>query len=169
MSFIPAVDEVQSIDLQDVVRSPQEVSKLFPIEARYTLRRGNSGFVGAATFSVGSSAPRKATANVLLPFDAVRQFLQPLAGLSIQDGYEPATPPPGGAFPDIRIELKTQTTTIALLTRSPGRDLLPWGVEFNGRTYTIESNVPPKAFAALQPHLRRDVLDGLTQTVTSRP
>lgn len=167
MSFVPAVEQLQSIDIQDVVRSPQSVSKLFPIEARYALRRGTSGFVGRATFSVGSSTPRKATANILLPFDAVRQFLQPLAGLSIRDGYVPAEAPPGGAFPDIRIELKDQARTMTLVTRSPGRELLPWGVEFQGRSYTIESNVPPKAFAALQPYLKRDVLDRLTQSVTS--
>jgi hypothetical protein len=169
LSFGPTVDEVQSINIQDAVRSPQEVSKLFPIEARYSLTRGSSGFVGPATFSVGSSAPQKATANILVPYAAVRQFLEQLAGIPLKEGYRPTEPAPGGAFPDIRIEVKAAEKSMALITKSPGRELLPWGVEFTGRTYTIESNVPPKAFSTLQPYLKREVLDSLTQTVTARP
>jgi hypothetical protein len=167
LSFLPPVENLQAITIQDTVRSAQEVSRLFPIDARYELRRGSSGFVGPATFSVGSSAPRKAIANILLPFDAVRGFLQALAGLSIREGYDPITPPPGGAFPDVRIELKDQMRTVTIFTRSPGPNYMPWGVESDGRTYTIETNAPPKAFAALQPYLKHEVLESLTQAATS--
>jgi hypothetical protein len=164
---VPNIDELQAVDIRDAIRGPQAESKLFPIEARYSLQRGSSGFVGQGIFAVGSVAPRRATANVLVPFDAMRDFLQAVSSLSIRPGYEPQTPQIGGAFPDVRIELKDRSRTIALFTRSPGAGFLPWGVELEGRDYTIESNAPPKAFEALHPYLKRDVLDRLTQAATS--
>lgn len=169
LTFLPPADDLQAIEIQDVVRSPQSVSRLFPIEARYTLQRGASGFVGPALFSVGSSSSRKATANVRLPFPVVAEFLQMLKGLPLREGYQPVTPTPGGSFPDIRVELRGRSAATALITRSPGRDLLPWGIEFERQTYTIESNVPAKAFTTLQPYLHREVLESLTRAVTSAP
>lgn len=168
LSFAPAADDVQAIDIQDIVRGPQ-ASRLFPMEARYALRREAGGFGGPVTFSVGSSSPRRATENILVPVDAVEQFLQILTGALLREGYDPLTPPAGGASPDIRIGLKHQKGTLTLLTRSPGPDSLPWAVEFDERTYTIESIVPPKAFAELRPYLKRDVLETMARDAITSP
>lgn len=133
------------------------------MEARYTLRRAATGFSGPAAFSVGSTSPRTAAETILVPLDAVQQFLQTLAGALLREGYEPRPPPEGGASPDVRIEVRDQRGTLTLFTRSPGADFLPWAVEFEGRTYTIESTAPPKAFEALRPYLKREILDTLAR------
>lgn len=133
------------------------------MEARYTLQRAATGFSGPAAFSVGSTAPRTATETILVPLAAVEQFLQTLSGALLREGYEPRAPPSGGASPDVRIEMTHQTGALTLFTRSPGADFLPWATEFEGRTYTIESTAPAKAFEALRPYLKREVLDALAR------
>jgi hypothetical protein len=162
LSFLPSAGELQAIDIQDIVRGP-EGSRLFPMEARYALRREAAGFTGPATFAVGSNASRTAAENVRVPVEAVQQFLQTLTGALLREGYEPLSAPSGGASPDVRIGLTDQRGTLTLFTRSPGADFLPWGVEFEERTYTIESTVPANAFETLRPYLKREILDALAR------
>jgi hypothetical protein len=164
LSFLPAGRDVQTIDIQDIVRGPEAAATLFPMEAQYALTRDGDAFVGRASFSVGSKQPRRAAVDVRVPLEAVDHFIQTLSSALVREGYAPQQPPPGGAFPDVRIALKAKDgSPVVLFTRSPGAQYLPWGVEFDGRTYTIESTAPPQAFAELRPYLHRDELDRLAQ------
>ena len=145
LSFLPAADDIQQIDIEDIVRGPEAAATLFPIEARYTLISQGDAFVGRATFSVGSKQPRRAEADVRVPLDAFDQFLRRLSSALLREGYAPQQPPPGGAFPDVRVAIKPRAApAVVLFTRSPGAQYLPWGVEFDERTYTIESTAPPR-------------------------
>jgi hypothetical protein len=161
---LPAPGDIQAIEIQDIVRGPEAAVTLFPMEARYTLASQGEAFVGRAAFSVGSKQPRRADADVNVPLDAVDRFVRALSGARIREGYAPQQPPPGGAFPDVRIALQSRDgSTVVLFTRSPGAQYLPWGVEFNGHTYTIESTAPAQAFAEFRPYLKREELDRLAQ------
>jgi hypothetical protein len=164
LSFLPATNDIEAIEIQDVVRGPEAAATLFPMEARYALAAAADAFVGRAAFSVGSKQARRADAEVRVPRDAVDRFIGALTSALIREGYAPQQPPPGGAFPDVRIALKARNgSTVALLTKSPGAQYLPWGVEFEERTYTIESTAPPAAFAELRPYLKREELDRLAR------
>ena len=167
LTFLPAPADLQAITIQDVVRGPEAASRLFPMEARYTLRRDGSAFRGTATFSVGSKSDRPASQDVVVPIEAVERYLDGLAGALLREGYDPQKAPPGGAFPDVRIELRSASGTIPIFTQSPGAQFLPWAVEHEGRTYTIESTAPATAFAELQPYLKRDTLDRLATEAIS--
>jgi hypothetical protein len=164
LSFLPDADDIQQIDIQDVVRGPEAAATLFPIEARYVLRSQTDAFVGRATFSVGSKQRQRAEADVRVPFDALDQFLRRLSSALLRQDYAPPQPPPGGAFPDVRVSITPRAAApVILFTRSPGPQYLPWGVEVDGRTYTIESTAPGQAFAELRTYLKREELDRLTQ------
>jgi hypothetical protein len=164
LSFLPAAGDIQQIDIADVVRGPEAAATLFPIEARYALTSRTDAFVGRARFSVGSKQPRHAETDVRVPLDAFDQFLGRLSNALLREGYAPQQPPPGGAFPDVRVAITPRAApTVILFTRSPGAQYLPWGVEAEGRTYTIESTAPAQAFAELRPYLKREELDRLTQ------
>jgi hypothetical protein len=162
LTFLPPADDVRAIVLDDIVRGP-ESSRLFPMEARYTLKREGDRFTGSAIFSIGSKSPRTATREIVVPLEALERFLTQLTGALLDDGYEPKTAPPGGASPEVRIELQTNAMPVTIFTRSPGADYLPWGVESGGRQYTIVSTAPATAFAELRPYLHRNVLESLAQ------
>ncbi len=164
LSFLPAAGDIETIEIQDVVRGPEAAATLFPMEARYALTAAADAFVGRATFSVGSKQARRADAEVRVPRDAVDRFVGALTSALIREGYAPQQPPPGGAFPDVRIALKARNgSTVVLFTKSPGAQYLPWGIEFDERTYTIESTAPPVAFGELRPYLKREELDRLAR------
>jgi hypothetical protein len=169
LSFLPRAADIQQLEIQDIVRGPDAAVTLFPIEARYALTEDRDHFAGRAVFSVGSKQPRRAEAEVRVPREAVERFLQTVSAARIREGYAPQPPRPGGAFPDVQITLKSRgAADIVLFTRSAGAQYLPWGVEFEGRTYTIESTAPPQGYGELRPFLKREELDRLAQSAVGR-
>ena len=160
---IPDLSQSDSIQISDEWTG---LSRVAPIEANYSLARSGEGFSGEAKFSVaGYSKQTELTASeaIVIPSAAAETFLKALSSLTLKEGkYEPKIEHTDD-YPSTSIELKLKGDTIRIFTKSQGAGHAPWGVEFKGKTYTVESDVPAKALQGLEPYLKRDVLQRLIE------
>jgi hypothetical protein len=164
---LPDLNQVQTIRIRDEWNG---LSPIAPLGATYDLERAGDQFNGTANFAVGgrSNNPLQATEAVELPQEAVQTFLQTLASAPLTEGaYQPHITHTDD-YPSIYIELELETGTVAYFTQSQGEAHVPWGAEFNGKSYVINSDAPAKALAALDPYLKREVLDQLKEEALSQ-
>ncbi|HXV98007.1 MAG TPA: hypothetical protein VEC93_06255, partial [Anaerolineae bacterium] len=166
-SALPDLNQVQTIRIRDEWNG---LSPIAPLGATYDLERAGDHFAGTANFTVGGRGGNslQATEAVELPPEAVQTFLQTLASAPLTEGaYQPNITHTDD-YPAIYIELELGTGTMTFFTQSQGEAHVPWGAEFNGKTYVINSDAPAKALAALEPYLKRDVLDQLKEQALSQ-
>jgi hypothetical protein len=48
---------------------------------------------------------------------------------------------------------------VRFYSKSQGANHVPWGLDYNGKTYIVESARPQEALSALRPYLREALLD----------
>lgn len=131
-----------------------------PWLASYTLERTIDGFAGAALFSAGDGL-RKVVRQFALPLHIALPFLEALGETRVTVGeYQPRFTHTND-FPDLEIHLETPSGGVTFSSSSQGRYHTPWAVSHAGECYVVLSARPAKALNALQPALRRDVLEGL--------
>lgn len=162
-SIIPDLAQTDSIQISDEWTG---LSRVAPIEANYSLARSGEGFSGEAKFSVaGYSEQTELTASeaVAIPATATETFLKTLSSLTLKEGKYVPKIEHTDDYPSISIELKLKTDAFRVFTKSQGEGHAPWGVEFKGKTYIVESDAPAKALTALEPYLKRDVLQKLIE------
>jgi hypothetical protein len=166
-SALPDLNQVQTIRIRDEWNG---MSPIAPLGATYELERAGDHFAGTANFTVGGRGgkPLQASEAVELPQEAVQTFLQTLASAPLMEGaYEPNITHTDD-YPSIYVELELETGPVAYFSQSQGEGHVPWGAEFNGKTYVINSDAPAKALAALEPYLKREVLDQLKEQALSQ-
>jgi len=142
-------------------------SSLAPIEAHYFLERNEDKFSGEVHFSVAgySEHPKTTTENIEIPLEVVQAFLEMLAKSPLDYGEYVPEFTHTDDYPDIRIELESDSESITFFTTSQGADHVPWAAILDGKTYVVDSDIPAKALAILEPFLKRDVLESLLKSV----
>ncbi|MCH7803307.1 MAG: hypothetical protein IH937_04420 [Acidobacteria bacterium] len=150
-----------------------------PISAFWDLHRSQDGFSGTATFrahthySLYFSRPDLEgkvltdTVDILVPAGNVTSFLSRLSRVRLFKGEYVPSIPRIASYPSISIEIEVGPETITFFTRSQGKEHIPWGVTIQGETYVVvSSDVPAGALEQhLEPHLKREVLKELLNTV----
>ena len=150
-----------------------------PISAFWDLHRSQDGFSGTATFrahthySLYFSRPDLEgkvltdTVDILVPAGNVTNFLSRLSRVRLFKGEYVPSIPRIASYPSISIEIEVGPETITFFTRSQGKEHIPWGVTIQGETYVVvSSDVPAGALEQhLEPHLKREVLKELLNTV----
>jgi len=150
-----------------------------PISAVWDLHRSQDGFSGTATFraqphySLYFSRPDlegkvfTETVDILVPAGNVTSFLSRLSRARLFKGKYVPSIPRTASYPSISIEIEVGPETITFFTRSQGKEHIPWGVTIQGETYVVvSSDVPAGALEQhLEPHLKREVLKELLNTV----
>ncbi|HEX2950942.1 MAG TPA: hypothetical protein VHV83_15470 [Armatimonadota bacterium] len=132
--------------------------------AHYTLKRGDSGYVGTGNFAdEGYGGKHTATADIVIPLNVAQNFLQMLMDAPMQiSEYTPAI---DSAMQDYVIQIVTPTQTVTFKSWSLSEDLFPWQVTLqtgvNTEQYVSYSTIPADALKTLIPFLKRDVLEGL--------
>lgn len=135
------------------------LSSLAPLKAEYTLQRDTNQFNGGASFSVGGASgnPCKSVVeDITIPVEVVQKFLQMLTRSPLEEGNYEAKITHTDDYPSINIVLHTDTAIVGFFTRSQGVGHVPWGVNFEKKTYVINSDIPAKALEILKPYLKKD-------------
>lgn len=130
-------------------------------------RQDDEGFfAGGGAFVVRSGAQvvRRQNALFAIPPEAVRRFLAALSAV-------PVAAPAAGTEPlaedsaAVMLQVDVDGTEVKFLLASRGERMLPWQVTIRGagpeRRLVSDSDAVWRAFRALQPHLKRDVLEAL--------
>jgi hypothetical protein len=140
----------------------------------YNIGRRNDVFDGEAQFQVwlngGNNSPKlQTTANVNIPNDVLRSFLQILATTQISPGpYEPAIDHTDD-YPYIFISLNFGgKDMIDFGTSSQGNQHVPWRLTYNGIPYVVNLGIPNQAYAVLGPYLALDARQSLIQELISK-
>jgi hypothetical protein len=135
-------------------------------ERDYSLQRNDKVFRGKAQFSVKGSSSlqrRQAIEDIEIPLDAAQSFLKTLASLPLKEGEYKPTITITDDYPSIRIKLSIKGETVVIFTESQGKDHIPWGVTFKGKTFVAASDIPARALNELEPYLKGDVLQKLIE------
>jgi len=126
--------------------------------AHYELHPSENQFTGEATFSVGGL---NKTENIQIPFNAAQTFFRILGEASLENKeYFPQIWHTDD-YPSLKIELDLEDEAVTFFTESQGESHVPWAVKIGEKTYVIDSDVPARALAALNPYLKRDVMKKL--------
>lgn len=134
--------------------------------AHYNLRRSANRFKGNATFTVGRLSRVE---TISIPLDVVQTFLRTLGDSPLENRkYSPRIRHTDD-YPSLRIELELENKTVSFITESQGKNHVPWAVTIQGKTYVIESDVPARALATLDPYLKHEVLRELKEKARSSP
>lgn len=150
-SPLPPLEEATSMDIQDDWGG---LSYTAPI-----------GVGPVCSYGGIAAKPRKATVDIEIPLAVAQAFFKDLAKSPLKEGeYRPKIFY-SDDYPSIRIELKINEDTVAFFTQSQGEGHVPWGVRFRGKTYVVDSDVPSKAYQALYPYLKRDILRNMVKEV----
>ncbi len=167
-SWPPKLTEATTILLQD---DWSGLSPTAPLEAHYTLNQDSQGFSGTGEFSAGgfSGNPVTATEAITLPQDVAEKFLQTLAdpSLPMKEGeYEPLIDHTDD-YPSLGILLELPGgEQVIFRSASQGERHIPWSLEYQGKSYIVNSGIPSEAMDPLWPYLKRgEVLDRLEQQV----
>ncbi len=153
-----------------------------PLFSFWDLHRAQDGFSGTATFRAHPHFPLYLsrpdlqgkvftdTADILVPLGSMNNFLKRLSRTHLFKGEYVPSIPRTASYPSISIEIEVGHETITFFTRSQGKDHIPWGVTIQGETYVVvSSDVPARALKEdLEPHLKREVLEELLNTVNQR-
>ena len=144
-----------------------------PINSLYIIENptdhvDDTQFQGAALFSVGGyfADVKKETAQINVPKDVVKAFLQKLSQASPTNGtYEPFFEHTDD-YPEITIRvLYGNAETIEFFTRSQGDEHSPWKVTYNGNSYVVKSGIPMQALEIIRPYLAQDELEKLAEQI----
>jgi len=150
-----------------------------PLFSFWDLHRAQDGFSGTATFRAHPHFPLYLsrpdlqgkvytdTADIFVPLGSMNNFLKRLSRTRLFKGEYVPSIPRTASYPSISIEIEVGHETITFFTRSQGKDHIPWGVTIQGETYVVvSSDVPARALEEdLEPHLKREVLEELLNTV----
>jgi hypothetical protein len=160
---------------------------LAPVEAIYNLERGRDGFTGRADFEVGGNEKSSlikqynASADITIPEVVAQRFLNMLAESQAQEGIPNYTEQCCDNYPSLSIELQLEGSKIVFHSASlqvegsrwgsvfKGGSRVPWGLEFTGQTYVINSARPAEAYALLNPYLKKEVLEKLIEASGENP
>ncbi len=160
-SKVPDLLQADSIQIKNSWAGLALVTK-----QHHSLQRDDKAFRGKAQFSVArrnSEQPRQAIEDIEIPLDVAQSFLKTLASLPLKEGkYEPKIEHTDD-HPSISIELNVKGETVVIFTESQGKDHIPWGVTFKGKTFVAASDIPARALNQLGPYLKHDVLQNLIE------
>ncbi|MDQ5825374.1 MAG: hypothetical protein M3441_14370 [Chloroflexota bacterium] len=132
------------------------LSPAAPINARYSLDNSPSGLIGEGNFSSGSRAQSVAF-TVAVPPEVAAKFFSFLddPAMTVREGtYEPLITHTDD-YPFLVIGLTLPSgVEVRFYSKSQGADHVPWGLDYNGKTYIVDSARPQEALSALRPYLR---------------
>jgi hypothetical protein len=155
--------------------------------ASYELERKEGVFTGLATFTVQGDSTRlgvhKVVTDVTVPADVADQFLSVIAESRAEEGEYDFDKISGCCdnVPALSITLRTGTAEIEFFSWShqvngqrwgsifKGGNRVPWGVDFDGSTYVVNSGKPAEAYALLDPYLKKNMLADLIDQVGENP
>lgn len=128
----------------------------------YWLERKNNQFEGQGRLGLSST-----TAQVIVPFNAAQNFLQMLTQIPIEEGeYIPYIDHTDDDY-KVTVQVNTPTGTLCVFTQSQNKENsnynLPWGLQFGGRTFVVNSPIAAQALAELQSHLSEQPLFDIAQ------
>jgi hypothetical protein len=168
--LLAALPETQSIRIDD---SWMGLSPVAPLNASYALERQGAQFVGLGEFgargmvfgSIQSGPRRTATRDIVLPPADAETFLRMLTGIqAVERPYDPQLRITDH-YPSLSIRLETPDGTLTVFSQAQGTDRVPWALRLGERTFVVDSDLPTRAFATLEPYLHRDVLQSLADEV----
>lgn len=137
------------------------LSPAAPINARYSLDNSPSGLIGEGNFSSGYGGESVAF-TVRVPPEVAVKFFSFLddPDMSVREGtYEPLITHTDD-YPFLVIGLTLPSgVEVRFYSKSQGADHMPWGLDYDGKTYIIDSPRPQEALSALKPYLREALLD----------
>jgi hypothetical protein len=137
------------------------LSPAAPINARYSLDNSPSGLRGEGNFSSGYRAQSVAF-TVTVPPEVAAKFFSFLDDptMSVREGtYEPLITHTDD-YPFLVIGLTLPGGVgVRFYSKSQGADHMPWGLDYNGKTYIIDSARPAEALSVLRPYLSEELLD----------
>jgi hypothetical protein len=58
--------------------------------------------------------------------------------------------------------------SVRFFSQSQGADNVPWGLDYKGKTYIVDSIRPAEALYALKPYLKEETLDTLKVRILER-
>lgn len=141
-----------------------------PIVASYRLERRASGELkGKGTFSVGRRESRTRSVSVNIPAEAAARFLRAIAAAPLEDV---ARVPDVRVLDDYRhmelvlyvprVDFGRPGGTVTLFRPGNGDIDPPWTVSVGGERLWANTTHVERAFKALAPLLRREVLEKMT-------
>ncbi|HEX2915392.1 MAG TPA: WD40 repeat domain-containing protein [Chloroflexia bacterium] len=161
-------DEVNEVRLED---DWDGMSMIAPLVAHYTLERLNNGFEGEAVFGAGSrdNGGLETSRKIAIPLSEMQKFLKLLGNAPVKEGkYEPHIDHTDD-YPYRSIALETPGGPLKIYSSSQGRDNIPWGASYAGKTFVLQSDTPARAFDVLEPYLARDVQKELINRAEKDP
>jgi hypothetical protein len=155
-----------SISIRD---SWNGLSPTAPVDAAYTLARGEDGdFAGTVRFAVGPE-PLTSVESVTIPAADAQAFLQKLATAPLKEGQYVPKIEHTDDYPLRSITIQIGTRTISYYTQSQGEHNVPWGADILSTTYIVDSTIPSEALNALAPYMKEDSLKRLSEQAQQRP
>ncbi len=132
--------------------------------ANYNLKRNGNQFEGDADFHI--SVSQEATRHIVIPLNVAQAFLQTLEQIPLEEGpYTPKINQADTYLIDIAIQILTNAGPLDIFTNSQNdrnaTGNAPWGVNFMGRTFVVNSDIPAKALDTLRPYLHEEVIEEL--------
>jgi hypothetical protein len=130
----------------------------------YQLMRGSEGFSGEARFraETRSGRVREATHAVTVPIGEMLRILQQLGDVSLEERTYKPSQPVTDTNPNIGMRVTLVDTEVRFFTSSQGPENVPWGVEYAGRTFVVESPAIAFAINDLEPYLANGVMRDMT-------
>jgi len=168
---LPDSKELRLITIDD---SWGGYSRPSALSASYTLTSTTEGLAGEGEFDAKDFDlyATKAVTGVGIPESEVQRFVSLLDGVQAEGLiYDCASIARGlDHYPNLDIELHYNQSTVTFWSCSQdagfaadaiveGGDRTPWAVVIEGKTYTIKSDIPARAYAILNPYLKKDQFD----------
>lgn len=175
-----ALPEASSLQIKD---DWSGYAPVYSKKAGYLLTRTGEGFEGRASFSAKGdpfhlrlptpvTKERAATRDITVPLDAARTFLNALATVSVQEGAWVRNCWVTDTYYKVEFDLETTAGPVRFSLDAPYKEWdspfscrPPWHVSFAGRVFRIDSYAPTEALKKLDPHLQKDVLKGLVDSL----
>lgn len=133
-----------------------------PMIRHYVLERRDDRFEGEGRFTAGQDWNRnirEATRVIAVPLDVAEAFLGQLASIPVEERQYEVTYRHTDDYPFIQILADVGPGQIRFFTKAQGRHHTPWAVEFEGRTFVIDSEDASIALEMLTPYLQKEVLE----------
>ena len=145
-------------------------------EAGYSLNRTGNSFTGSAKISAYTTQ-QNITLNIAIPPDVTKDFLQSLAQIPIEEGKYTPFIQHTDDYPDTSYQVETPYGVLDFYTQSQNKAdadssgfyNLPWGFNFAGRIFTINSPLASQALDKLSPYLHQEVLRQALNGETLKP
>lgn len=142
-------------------------SPVSPLIAHISIVRTAGVYTGSGQFAAGPGPLASRVEDYTFGDTTVEDFLTRLSGSPVE--VKPYVPdvPWSDDYPSISIEVQLVDESVIFHTKSQGAQHIPWAIDINGDTYTIDSSQPNYALQKFEQAIHvNEVMDDLIKQIT---